>query len=116
MKRTGKTWGEKAELFRNDLCEVSVLYLKPRNRCSWHSHFGKFNLFYVNEGELYIKLDNGVSTEVHVVPEGGVFTVPPRQKHEFQTCDKAAVVTEVMFVRYDSLDIQRELLGGPLNE
>jgi mannose-6-phosphate isomerase-like protein (cupin superfamily) len=116
MKRTGKTWGQKNEIFRNDLCEVSVLYLKSWQRCSYHKHTSKFNLFFVNEGELYIKLDNGVSTEIHTVKEGGTFTTPPGQMHEFQTRENPAVITEVMYVEYDSEDIQREIIGGPLNE
>jgi quercetin dioxygenase-like cupin family protein len=90
--------------------------LKPWQRCSFHKHTSKFNLFYVNEGELYIKLDNGVSVEVHVIKEGSSFTTPPMQMHEFQTRDAATVITEVMYVKYDPNDIDRETLGGPLNE
>ncbi len=116
MKRTSKTWGEKYEVFKNDLCEVSVLYLQPRQRCSWHKHVSKFNLFYVIEGELYIKLDNGVSVETAELRERDSFTTPPGQYHEFQTRDKPAVITEVMYVTYDADDIQREELGGPLHE
>ncbi|MHC4397763.1 MAG: hypothetical protein ACYS1A_19130, partial [Planctomycetota bacterium] len=61
MERTRKTWGEKWNIFENDLCEVSVLYLEPQQRCSWHRHVSKFNTFFVVEGELYIKLQDGES-------------------------------------------------------
>jgi len=70
----------------------------------------------VNEGELYIKLDNGVTVETHVVREGGTFTTPPDQMHEFQTREQATVITEIMYVQYDPEDIQRDIIGGPLNE
>ena len=116
MKRTSKTWGEKYEIFKNDLCEVSVLYLEPWQRCSWHKHTAKFNLFYVNGGELFIKLDNGVSKVTSKLRERDSFTTVPGEWHEFQTKDTPTVVTEVMYVRYDYSDIQRDTLGGPLNE
>ena len=116
MERTRKTWGEKYNIFQNDLCEVSVLYLQPYQRCSWHEHKTKFNLFYVIEGEIYIKLDNGVNkSESHLKPRE-FFTTRPGEKHEFRIREKPAVVLEIMYVQYDPMDIQRELIGGPLNE
>ncbi len=111
MERTRKTWGEKANIFLNDLCEVSVLYLKPNQRCSWHSHQAKFNLFYVLKGELIIKLKDGDS---QVLP-GQIFTTSPGEQHEFQTRDLDTICIEIMYVQYDSQDILRETIGGALD-
>lgn len=116
MERTSKTWGEKYNIFQNDLCEVSILYLQPNQRCSWHTHRAKFNKFYVIGGELYIKLDNGVSKVVSSLREKDSFVTRPGEFHEFQTHDKPAIVLEIMYVKYDENDIQREIIGGPLNE
>jgi quercetin dioxygenase-like cupin family protein len=116
MERTSKTWGEKYKLFQNDLCEVSILYLNSGQRCSWHQHRTKFNQFYVIEGELCIKLDNGVDKVESCLTAGEVFTTNPDQLHEFRTYETAAVVQEIMYVQYNPEDIQRELIGGPLNE
>jgi mannose-6-phosphate isomerase-like protein (cupin superfamily) len=111
MERTYKTWGEKWLIFKNDLCEVSVLYLKPQQRCSWHRHKSKFNLFFVIEGMIVIKTEWGLAN----VDPGQIFTTSPGEWHEFQTRDCCATVIEVMFVQYDSEDIERKEIGGPLN-
>lgn len=112
MERTYKTWGEKYELFLNDLCEVNILYLRPKQRCSWHKHTTKFNKFFVVKGEIIIKNQY----EDVPVKQGQVFTTVPGEYHEFQTTDFPAVVIEIMYVKYDPSDIQRETLGGPINE
>ena len=110
MERTVKTWGEKWNLFQNDLCEVSYLRLKPQKRCSWHVHATKYNLFFVIKGELYVKLDNHVAR----IRKNQIFTTRPGEFHEFQTHKKSAKILEIMFVQYDAEDIDREKVGGPL--
>ncbi len=112
MERTIKSWGEKWNIFQNDLNEISILYLVPNQRCSWHSHQTKFNQFFVIEGELFIKTD----WDIAKIEKGQIFTTRPGEKHEFQTHDKPATIIEVMYVQYDANDINREELGGPLNE
>jgi quercetin dioxygenase-like cupin family protein len=112
MERTVKTWGEKWNIFQNDLCEVSYLCLKPRQRCSWHTHKTKSNLFFVLSGELYVKFKDDVMT----VEQYQFCTTNPGEWHEFQTHDKLTKIIEIMFVQYDSKDIQREKLGGPIDE
>ena len=111
MERTRKTWGEKWNIFENDTCEVSVLELRPQQRCSWHTHQAKYNLFFVIEGVLFIKTDWGISE----VKSGEIFTTRPGEWHEFQTHDESALIIEVMYVQYEAEDIQRAELGGPLN-
>jgi quercetin dioxygenase-like cupin family protein len=108
MIRTIKTWGEKLNIFQNDLCEVSLLYLKTYRRCSWHKHQTKFNLFHVVEGEIFIKTEEGKIK----VSKGQVFTTSPGEIHEFQTHDKEATVIEIMYVKYSESDIQRFKIGG----
>lgn len=112
MERTRKTWGEKFNVFQNDLCEVSILKLHPFQRCSWHKHQTKYNQFFVIEGELFIKTEWGTSS----VKKGEIFTTRPGEYHEFQTGVKNAVIQEIMYVKYDAEDIQRDILGGPLPE
>lgn len=110
MERTRKTWGEKHNIFENSLCETSVLHLEPWKRCSWHRHQAKYNLFYVLSGKLIIKLEGG---SADVLP-GQIFTTSPGEWHEFQTNSEGAVIIEVMYVEYDSGDIERETIGGDL--
>ena len=112
IERQQKTWGQRTKIFENDLCEVCLLQLVPKQRCSWHSHKGKINQFYVIEGELGIKTEWG---ETILGPEE-FFTIFPPDRHEFQTHEKPAKVIEVAFVKLDPEDIQREILGGPLGQ
>ena len=111
MERTFKTWGTKTNTFQNDLCEISILDLKPNQRCSYHRHATKFNEFYVIRGELFIKTEWGTER----VGEGQVFTTRPGEWHEFQTHKTPCLVQEAMFVRYSAEDIERKTLGGPLD-
>ena len=111
MERTYKTWGNKWNVFQNDLCEVSLLYLEPKQRCSWHRHQTKYNQFFVIEGEIFIK--NEYTTVK--IGKGQIFTIAPGEWHEFQTGQNPAIVQEIMFVQYDAGDIERSILGGPLD-
>jgi mannose-6-phosphate isomerase-like protein (cupin superfamily) len=112
MERTHKTWGERICIFKNDLCEVSLLELVPKQRCSWHYHHSKYNLFYVIEGQLFIKTDWGIAQ----LDKGQIFTTKPLEKHEFQTASEPCKIIEIMYVQYSEEDIIRESLGGPLDE
>ena len=111
MERTHKSWGEKWNIFQNDTCEVSVLELNPNRRCSWHRHQAKYNLFFVLSGEIWIKTSEGLAQ----VKEKQSFTTRPGEWHEFQTADQPAIVIETMYVKYESEDIERETIGGPVN-
>ncbi len=112
MERTQKSWGAKWTLFQNDLCEVNILYLNPQNRCSWHRHQAKFNQFFVIEGEIHVKTEYGTAK----VEKNQIFTTNPGGFHEFQTKEMPAIIQEIMFVKYDPSDIERETLGGPLGD
>lgn len=110
MERTYKTWGEKWNVFKNDLCEVSLLYLKPSQRCSWHRHATKSNQFFVIEGVVWIMTEWGEAE----IAKGQIFTTAPGEWHEFQTREDSAILQEVMYVQYNAEDIERKKLGGPL--
>jgi len=90
---------------------MSVLYLHDGERCSWHKHETKFNLFFVVDGEIDIKTEWGNAK----VESGQTFTTRPGEWHEFRTPNGPATVIEVMYVQYDPNDIQRELIGGKIS-
>lgn len=104
------TWGDREVLFGNSTCLVTVLYLKPHKRCSWHKHKTSFNQFYVVKGVLGVKTENGLTK----IMEGQNFVVPPGIMHEFQTYEEETTIVEVCYVEYDHNDIDREVLGGDL--
>ena len=112
MERTYKTWGEKENIFQNDLCEVSILHLLPNQRCSYHRHQTKWNLFYVIEGAVFIKTEWGVA----LIEKGQIFTTRPMEWHEFETAEGTSILLEVMYTEYDAEDIERKILGGPIEQ
>lgn len=111
MERSHKSWGEKITVFKNDLCEVSILHLNGGQRCSWHRHRAKWNQFYVISGTIDIKTEIGYAR----VDTGQVFTTNPLQWHEFRTPYGNAIVQEIMYVFYESEDIEREEVGGSID-
>lgn len=111
MERSCKSWGEKVNLFQNNLCEVSILYLNEGQRCSWHRHRSKWNQFFVIDGSIEVKTEDGVAK----VEKGQSFTTRPQQWHEFRTPDGPAVIQEIMYVQYEAEDIERETVGGAID-
>lgn len=112
MSQTHGSWGERLRTYHGDTILVTILFLKPKQRCSWHSHTASFNKFTCISGVVGIKTDKGYETKLYPKQE---FTVEPGVKHEFRTYKDGAVVEEIAYVVYDENDIQREQLGGPMN-
>lgn len=107
------TWGVRTRTFRTESCIVTILFLKPNKRCSWHKHNTAYNQFFVIEGRLGVKTDIGPEeSNETIVERGQSFTVPPGVTHEFFTLDRRAVVEEIAYVLYDETDILRSRLGG----
>lgn len=109
--QTHGSWGERMRTFRWDGGIVTLLFLRPNQRCSWHSHNSQWNRFTVIEGKLGIKTGKGYTTVIHRKQS---FEVEPGIWHEFQTYDEHCVVEEIAYVKYDEHDIDRETLGGAL--
>jgi len=107
------TWGKRVRTFRTDSALVTILWLEPGKRCSYHSHKESFNQFYVISGKLGVMTDTGPGGQIEtILHEGEKFTVPPRTDHEFRTYDEPTVIEEVAYVKYDNHDIDRKSPGG----
>jgi len=113
MEATHGSWGDRIRTFQWDGGIATILYLEPWQRCSWHSHKTAYNQFFVIEGELGVKTDKGYTSHI---AKGRGFTVEPGVKHEFQTYYEPTIVEEIAYVKYDTHDIDREELGGPLKK
>ena len=101
-----KIWGTNIEVYSDDLSCTNVLRVKKGGTCSLHTHKTKHNVFHVISGKLKISTDKGDS----VVGEGQSFTIFAGTKHQFCALEDTIAV-EVMFVRYDHQDIEREKVG-----
>lgn len=110
MKVTKKIWGERWLVHEDSTHTTNILILKAGYRCSWHHHKTKWNLFLVLEGLVGIKTKQGIVT----LHEGQQFEVAPGTMHEFQVYESGSML-EIMFVKYDDDDIEREILGSVLD-
>ena len=117
MDQQHGTWGSRIRTFKTDSALVTVLWLGPHKRCSYHSHKTAYNQFFVISGRLGVLTDTGPGgMQETILTEKQYFTVPPNVKHEFRTYDVPTIIEEVAFVKYDDNDIDRETPGGDFFE
>lgn len=111
MIRESKIWGERWCLHQDSTHTTNILKLKADFRCSWHSHKTKWNLFAVISGSVGIKTIDGET----ILGPGESFTVAPGEMHEFRVHEDSVMVEE-MYVEYDDDDIDRENVGGKMED
>lgn len=112
MDQQHGTWGVRLRTFKTDSCLVTILYLDPHKRCSWHKHDTTYNQFFVIQGKLGVKTDIGPVDKTTILTEKQSFTVKPGITHEFITYDEPTIIEEVAYIKYDESDIKRARLGG----
>jgi quercetin dioxygenase-like cupin family protein len=113
MEQLHGIWGNRLKTFQWDGGLVTLLFLEPKKRCSWHKHERTFNQFTCIKGKFGIKTDKGYTT---ILTKKQTFTVEPAVFHEFQTYDEPAIIEEIAYIKYEEHDIIREKLGGDLSE
>ena len=111
MEQLHGVWGNRLKVFEWDGGIITILWLVPNKRCSWHVHHKTINQFTCIQGKLGIKTDKGFTT---TIIEKQSFTVEETEWHEFQTYKESAIVIEVAYVKFDSHDIIRRRLGGDM--
>ena len=111
METSHGTWGERVITFKWDGGISTILFLEPNKRCSYHHHNQNWNQFFCIKGKLGVKTDKGHITHL---TERQCFTVEPGVKHEFMTYNEPTIIEEIAFVKYEPLDIHREMPGGDI--
>jgi len=102
-----KIWGTNIEIYTNDLSSINILRIKKGGTCSLHTHVTKHNVFHVISGKLKIECTNlGES----ILQKDQSFTVFAGTQHLFCALEETVAV-EIMAVKYDHADIQRETIG-----
>ncbi len=104
---TKKIWGENTEIFRNESVSVNILEIKKGYQCSYHHHRFKRNNFYVIEGELKIRHEQGET----ILNKGKSFEVLPPNKHQFVAMTDVLCI-ETVYVKLEDADIIRSDSGG----
>ncbi len=83
--RNAKAWGTTSEILILPALQVHRLMIAPQSECSIHLHKNKANRFYVDSGELVVRM----FTQLHDMPKdfvvraGEIFDVMPGIIHQF---------------------------------
>ncbi len=111
--KAGKVWGTTQPIFHANNVEVHRIAIVPGGFCSKHKHLNKWNLFFVESGELVIETwreKSGLCDTTHVGP-GETYAVQPGEFHRFRALTDV-VAYEIYWVELDPNDITRETTGG----
>jgi len=113
MMTQGKVWGETTEIFKNMNTEVHYLEVDKNGFCSEHKHNYKYNIFFVIEGRLRIKIwrERGKEPDITVLGPKEWSAVPPGTYHQFEAIDNTKCL-EIYQVFLEEIDIIRRKVGG----
>lgn len=115
MKHT-KIWGSTFLIFQNPLFEVHRIFIKRGGYCSKHYHKYKYNMFYVEEGQLKITVYpvNNPFVET-ILLSGEQTTINPNEFHRFEAMEDTTAY-EIYYSNMQADDIIREDDGGIKSE
>jgi mannose-6-phosphate isomerase-like protein (cupin superfamily) len=110
----GKIWGDTELIMANGVLEFHRLNYKAGFKCSEHLHKHKFNGFYVESGQMLVRVWNDDKAKFLVdetlLSAGDFTTVKPGLVHQFQGI-KSGVAFELYWAEFDHDDIDRRTVG-----
>lgn len=112
--KAGKIWGQTELIHANGVLEFHRIEFKKGYECSEHLHEYKWNGFYVEKGELLIRVwqdgdQDGLVDET--ILKAGEFTqVQPGKVHQFVGLT-GGVAFELYWAEFDHNDIVRRSIG-----
>ena len=112
----GKCWGTTELVEANGSLEFHRIEFQEGVQCSKHLHDYKWNGFFVEEGEMLIRVwQKDYDLVDETVLQAGQFTkVKPGLFHQFVGI-KSGVAFELYWTELLLNDIKRETVGGPTN-
>ncbi len=117
MDVQGKVWGLTQLIMANGNFEVHRIEGKKGKRCSKHRHLHKHNLFFVESGQIAVRVWKNDYNLVDVTTLGPKeqTVVKPGEYHRFEVLEDC-VAYEIYWVELDGSDIEREDHGGETKE
>ena len=111
--KSGKSWGVSELIFNNDVMEVHRIAVLSGGYCSLHKHDMKWNMFYVEDGEIIIEVSKNDYDLVDktLLKSGQKTTVKPGEYHRFRAL-KDTIAYEIYYTGSLSEDIIRKDHGG----
>ena len=117
--KQGKVWGETCHLFGKNNVSIHRIEIKSGGYCSKHKHNHKYNLFFVEKGdiEVHVWKNDYDLKDVTKIKEGESTTVKPGEYHKFfNRSESTAIVYEIYWTELNENDIVREDVGGSVGE
>lgn len=111
--KSGKVWGHTRELFNRNNVEIHRIEVAQDGFCSKHKHEHKWNMFYVEEGTLFVevwKKDYDLC-DTTTLSAGENMAIAPGEYHRFKALTDVTAY-EIYWVQLDQSDIARETVGG----
>lgn len=108
----GKVWGTTSQLFNKNNVEIHRITGIKGGYSSRHTHTSKFNLFFVEEGSIIVRVWKGESVDETVLTKGMACTIAPGELHQFEVLEDGTVAFEVYWTELKEDDINRLDVGG----
>ena len=109
----GKIWGQTEEIVKNGVMEFHRIEFKKGFKCSEHLHKYKWNGFYVEQGEMIVRVwqeDQNLVDETRLMP-GDYCQVKPGLIHQFEGVEDG-IAFELYWAEFNHNDIVRRTAGG----
>jgi mannose-6-phosphate isomerase-like protein (cupin superfamily) len=115
MNIQGKVWGNTSSLFEKNNVEIHRIEAKMGSYCSRHKHEYKYNMFFLEAGEMQIEVwkNDYDLVDITTLFPGNSTTVSPGEYHIFRAI-KDSICFEIYWVELSNKDIIRENVGGKL--
>lgn len=104
-----KLWGDTELLFKNAITEIYRANINKNKYSSKHYHKNKYNLFYIENGILLVKVWHNTSNYTeHILRAGDRLCVQPEIWHQFLAIEQSAIL-EIYFTEINNNDIVRSM-------
>jgi mannose-6-phosphate isomerase-like protein (cupin superfamily) len=109
----GKVWGNTQLIHANGVLEFHRIEVNEGGKCSKHRHKYKWNGFFVEKGELIIKVwkNDYDLMDITILKQGQFTQVSPGEYHQFEAV-RDTVAFELYWAEFDHGDIERENVGS----
>lgn len=111
--KNGKVWGVSEAIFAMNNVEFHRIEIVAGGYCSKHYHANKWNMFFVEKGDLEISSwpNANANADVTILSDGETIAIRPGEPHRFRAIT-ATVAYEIYWSSLDAADIVREDVGG----
>ena len=110
--KAGKIWGKTEKIHANGVFEFHRIEFNKGFKCSEHEHQFKWNGFFVESGEMLVRVwqdDQGLVDET-ILKAGDFTMVKPGKYHQFEGL-KNGVDFELYWAEFNHDDIKRRTVG-----